>query len=75
MIIKPLSLILIRAAILEWIEDFLVKVMTFGKQTGWSGVENDYQAFYTNQCNNLGLWIEYSLITVSISGRLCYYTS
>ena len=41
--------------------------MTFGKQTGWRGEENDYQAFNTNQCNNLGLWIEESLVTVSIS--------
>ena len=41
--------------------------MTFGKQTGWSGVENDYQAFNTNQGNNLGLWIEESLVTANIS--------
>ena len=41
--------------------------MTFGKQTGYSLVENDYQVFNTNQCNNLGLWIEESLVTVNIS--------
>ena len=31
------------------------------------GVENDYQAFNTNQDNNLGLWIEESLVTANIS--------
>ena len=56
MVIKPL--ILIRAPIWEWIEDFVVKVMIFGEQTGWSGVENDYQAFNTNQGKNLGWWVE-----------------
>ena len=53
MIIKPL--ILISATVWDLVDDRLVKVMTFGKQTGWRGEENDYQAFNTNQCNNLGL--------------------
>ena len=41
--------------------------MTFGKQTDWRGEENDYQAFNTNQGNNLGLWIEESLVTANMS--------
>ena len=46
---------------------FLVKVKISGERKGWSGVENDYQAFNTNQGNNLGLWIEESLVTANIS--------
>ena len=30
-------------------------------------MENDYQAFNTIQGNNLGLWIEESLVTANIS--------
>ena len=43
--------------------------MIFGEQTGWSGVENYYQAFNTNQGKNLGWWVEDQFVTVMTFGE------